>query len=63
MGTLALALALGFVGTLAAAVVTFLLGFAGAPGALLTAAATRKRADAVIPVWGWVLTGLPSLPI
>ena len=47
-------LALG--GTLLAALFTFVLGFAGAPGAFLTALAMRRTGSQVTPLWGLLLT-------
>jgi hypothetical protein len=49
-----LALALG--GTLLAAMYTFVVGLAGAPGALLTLSAMRRADSNTIPTWGLLLT-------
>ena len=56
MGALGYAILLGFGGTIAAALWTFALGFGGAPGALLTAAAMRRKGTNLIPTWGLLVT-------
>lgn len=56
MSAIGYAILLGFAGTFAAALWTFVIGLAGAPGALLTAAAMRRIATSVIPIWGLLLT-------
>lgn len=56
MRSLGLALILGVGGLLAAAIYTFVIGLAGAPGAMLSAAAAKRSPDEITPVWGLVLT-------
>jgi hypothetical protein len=56
MGALGFAILLGFGGIFAAAIYTFVVGLAGAPGALLSAAAVKRSPDGAIPVWGLLLT-------
>jgi len=56
MGTLGFALLLAFGGILAAAIWVFVVGFAGVPGAMLSAAAAKRSANQTIPVWGLFLT-------
>lgn len=56
MRTLGFALLLGFGGILAAAIYTFVIGLAGVPGALLSAAAAKRSPDGATPVWGLLLT-------
>lgn len=56
MGAIGFAILLAFGGMLAAALFTFVLGFAGAPGACLTAAAMRRTGSQTIPTWGLLLT-------
>lgn len=56
MREIGFALLLGFGGTIAAALYTFFIGFAGLPGALLTTAAAKRRGDSVTPLWGLFLT-------
>jgi hypothetical protein len=56
MGPIGYAILLTFGGTLLAALFTFVVGLAGAPGALLTAAAMRRAGATTIPTWGLLLT-------
>lgn len=56
MSTIGYTILLIFGGTLAAALWTFVVGVAGAPGALLTAAAMRRSGATAIPTWGFVAT-------
>jgi hypothetical protein len=56
MGAIGYAILLAFGGTLAAAIWTFVVGFGGAPGAILTAAAMRRTGATSIPTWGLLLT-------
>jgi hypothetical protein len=55
MRLLLFTLLFGFGGILVAAIYTFVIGLAGAPGALLSAAAKRSP-DGVTPIWGLLLT-------
>ena len=52
MSAIGYAILLGFGGAFAAALWTFVVGFAGAPGALLTARAMRRSRTTAIPTWG-----------
>ena len=56
MRTLGFALLLGFVGIFVAAIYTFIIGLAGAPGSLLSDAAAKRSPDGVTPIWGLFLT-------
>jgi hypothetical protein len=58
IGAIGLAILVGFIGTLAAALYTFVIGLAGAPAALLTAAMMerKRRAPNQVPPLGIVIT-------
>ena len=56
MGPLVFAVLLGFGGILGAVFYTFIVGFAGAPGTMLSAAAAKRSPDDITPVWGLFLT-------
>lgn len=56
MREIGFALLFGFGGIFAAAVYTFVIGFAGVPGALLSSAAAKRSRDGITPVWGMFLT-------
>jgi len=56
MREIGFAILFGFGGIFAAAVYTFVIGFAGAPGALLSSAAVKRSRDGITPVWGLFLT-------
>ena len=56
MGMFGFALLLGFGGIFAAAIYTFVVGLAGAPGALLSAAAAKRSPNGANPLWGLYLT-------
>jgi hypothetical protein len=56
MNAIGYAILLAFGGTLAAALWTFVVGLAGTPGALLTAAAMRRTGPTAIPTWGLFVT-------
>jgi hypothetical protein len=56
MSTIGYTILLAFGGTLAAALWTYVVGVAGAPGALLTAAAMRRSGATAIPTWGLLAT-------
>lgn len=56
MGSIGYAVLLAFVGTLGAAMWTFVVGLAGAPGALLTATAMQRSGATKIPTWGLLAT-------
>jgi hypothetical protein len=58
LNNIILALLLGVGGFFAAALFTFVIGLAGAPGALLTAAVTRGKTGSEVPAWGVLLTAL-----
>lgn len=61
MGAIGYAILLGFGGTLAAVIWTFVLGIAGAPGALLTAGVMRRTGATAIPTWGLLITAAGQL--
>lgn len=56
MSAVGYAILLAFGGALLAAVFTFAIGLAGAPGGVLTTAAMRRTGSATIPTWGLLLT-------
>ena len=56
MSTVGFALLFGFGGFFVAAIYTFIIGLAGAPGAFLSAVAAKRSPDGVTPVWGLLLT-------
>lgn len=56
MGALGFAIVLGFGGMLLAAVWTFVIGLAGAPGAVLAAMANKSSGSERFPVWALVVT-------
>ncbi|MFC1762452.1 hypothetical protein ACFL6U_10280 [Planctomycetota bacterium] len=56
MREIGFALLFGFGGIFAAALYTYIIGIAGAPGAILTTAATKRSPDGITPVWGLFLT-------
>lgn len=47
---------LAFCGIFAASLFTFIIGFAGIPGALLSSAAAKRSVDGITPIWGLYLT-------
>jgi hypothetical protein len=56
MREMGFALLFGFGGIIAAVFYTFVLGFAGMPGALLSIAAAKRSSDGITPLWGLFLT-------
>ena len=56
MRVIGFTLLFGFGGIIAAVFYTFVIGFAGVPGALLSSAAAKRSGDRVTPVWGLFLT-------
>lgn len=56
MREIGFAILLGFGGFLAAAFYTYVIGFAGMPGALLSSAATKRSSEGITPIWGLLLT-------
>ncbi len=56
MGAVGYTILLAFGGTLSAALFTFVVGLAGAPGAFLTHSAMRRTRSLVVPPWGLLLT-------
>jgi len=56
MGAIGYTILLAFGGTLLAALFTFVVGLAGAPGAFLTTLAMRRTGSQAIPLWGLLLT-------
>lgn len=61
MNSIVLAILLAVGGTLAATFYTLVVGLAGAPGALLSVAGSRRRTTAGIIVSGFILTALGQL--
>jgi len=56
MREIGFALLLGFGGIVAGVFWTYIIGFAGLPGALLSSAAAKRSSDGITPVWGLFLT-------
>ncbi len=56
MGTFVFALLLGVGGIFVAIFYTFIIGLAGAPGALLSVSAAKRSPNGVTPMWGLFLT-------
>ncbi len=56
METLKFALLFGTLGFFVAVIYTFVIGFAGLPGAILSAGATNRSPDGITPIWGLLLT-------
>lgn len=56
MREIGFALLLGFAGMFVAAFYTFVIGFGGIPGALLSSAAAKRSSNGVTPLWGLFLT-------
>ena len=56
MQVIGLTLLFGFGGFIAAVFYTFVIGFAGTPGALLSIAAAKRSSEGVTPIWGLLLT-------
>ena len=56
MREIGFAVLFGFGGVLVAAFYTFVIGFAGIPGAFLSTAAAKRSSDGITPVWGVFLT-------
>ena len=56
MRSLGFALLLGLGGILVAAIYTFVIGLAGSPGAMLSAAAAKRSPEGITPSWGFFLT-------
>lgn len=56
MQAIGFAILLGMIGTFVGALYTFVIGFAGTPGAMLTEIAMRRAKTNLIPTWGLVLT-------
>lgn len=56
MREIGFAVLFGFGGIIAAVFYTFVVGFAGVPGALLSSAATKRSGGEATPVWGIFLT-------
>lgn len=56
MRVIGFTLLFGFGGIFAAVFYTFVIGFAGVPGALLSSAAAKHSGEGVTPVWGLLLT-------
>jgi len=56
MREIGLAVLLGAGGVFVASFYTFVIGFAGIPGAFLSSAATKRSREETTPVWGLLLT-------
>lgn len=56
MRVIGFTLLFGFGGFIAAVFYTFVIGFAGTPGALLSIAAAKRSSEGVTPIWGLLLT-------
>jgi hypothetical protein len=56
MREIGFALILGFGGVVAAVFWTYIIGFAGIPGTLLSSAAARRSTHGITPLWGLFLT-------
>lgn len=56
MREIGLAVLLGAGGVFIAALYTFVIGFAGIPGALLSSSAAKRSREGTTPVWGLLLT-------
>lgn len=61
MREIGFALLLGFGGIIAAVFWTYIIGFAGVPGTLLSSAAAKRSSDGTTPVWGLFLTAAGQL--